>query len=81
MNSNTNFDNQNENKFNFPQVPNQKNLVQKINPHVEVEKRFENFINNKNNNHPYINNIQYNNNYNNNNNNNNLNLIMENNVY
>ena len=68
MNSNTNFDNQNENKFNFPQVP--------------VEKRFENFINNKNNNHPYINNIQYNNNYNiNNNNNNNLNLIMENNVY
>jgi hypothetical protein len=68
MNSNTNFDNQNENKFNFPQVP--------------VEKRFENFINNKNNNHPYINNIQYNNNYNiNNNNNNNLNFIMENNVY
>ena len=82
MNSNTNFDNQNENKFNFPQVPNpNQNLVQKINPHVEVEKRFENFINNKNNNHPYINNIQYNNNYNNNNNNNNLNLIMENNVY
>ena len=65
---NNSRDNQNENKFNFPQVP--------------VEKRFENFINNKNNNHPYINNIQYNNNYNiNNNNNNNLNFIMENNVY